>query len=77
VNELATDTQWAISMLDEAAAILEAEWIRLQQAQGVSERELTRLFADLSAPRYCGQPTAGDDRSGSFRQAHPYLKATV
>ena len=54
---MATDTARATSLLDEAAAIVEAEWIRLQQdvtlQQDVApwERELADLPADLPAPR--------------------------
>ena len=44
---MATTTAWASSLLDEAAAIMEAEWIRLQQDEALWEREL----ADLPAPR--------------------------
>jgi len=55
---VATDTQWATSLLDEAAAIVEAEWIRLQQDEALWERELADLPADLPAPRP-GPPRAG------------------
>ena len=48
---MATDTAWATSLLDEAAAIVEAEWIRLQQDVALWERELADLPADLPAPR--------------------------
>ena len=48
---MATNTQWATSLLDEAAAIVEAEWIRLQQDEALWERELADLAADLPAPR--------------------------
>jgi len=58
VNDVATDTQWATSLLDEAAAIVEAEWIRLQQDEALWERELADLPADLPAPRP-GPPRAG------------------
>ena len=47
---MATNTQWATSLLDEAAAIVEAEWIRLQQDEALWERELADLAADLPAP---------------------------
>ena len=48
---MATDTAWATGLLDEAAAIVEAEWIRLQQDVALWERELADLPADLPAPR--------------------------
>ena len=44
---MATHTAWATSLLDEAAAIVEAEWIRLQQDEALWERE----FADRQAAR--------------------------
>ena len=55
---MATDTAWATSLLDEAAAIVEAEWIRLQQDEALWERELADLPADLPAPRP-GPPRVG------------------
>ena len=55
---MATDTQWATSLLDEAAAIVEAEWMRLQQDEALWERELADLPADLPAPRP-GPPRVG------------------
>ena len=48
---MAPDTQWATSVLDEAAAIVEAEWIRLQLDEALWERELADLPAELPAPR--------------------------
>jgi hypothetical protein len=48
---MVTDTAWATSLLDEAAAIVEAEWIRLQQDVALWERELADLPSDLPAPR--------------------------
>src|SRR4029077_16248447 len=48
---MASTTAWASSLLDEAAAIVEAEWIRLQQDEALWERELADLAADLPAPR--------------------------
>ena len=48
---MATSTAWATSLLDEAAAIVEAEWMRLQQDEALWERELADLPADLPAPR--------------------------
>ena len=55
---MATNTQWATSLLDEAAAIVEAEWMRLQQDEALWERELADLPADLPAPRP-GPPRVG------------------
>ncbi|UNB52653.1 hypothetical protein [Mycolicibacterium sp. YH-1] len=55
---MATTTAWAINLLDEAAAIVEAEWICLQQDVALWERELADLPADLPAPRP-GPPSAG------------------
>lgn len=48
---MATTTAWGFSLLDEAAAIVEAEWIRLQQDVAFSGRGRTDLTADLPAPR--------------------------
>ncbi len=48
---MATNTAWATSLLDKAAAIVEAEWIRLQQDAGLWERELADLSAEMPAPR--------------------------
>lgn len=48
---MATETQWATSLLDEAAAIVEAEWMRLQQDHARWEHELADLVAELPAPR--------------------------
>lgn len=44
---MVTSTAQTTSLLDEASAILEAEWIRLQQDESLWEREL----ADLHSPR--------------------------
>jgi len=55
---MTTNTAWATSLLDEAAAIVEAEWIRLQQDEALWERELADLPADLPAPRP-GPPRVG------------------
>jgi hypothetical protein len=48
---MATSTAWAPSLIDEASAIVEAEWIRLQQDEALWERELADLSAELPAPR--------------------------
>jgi hypothetical protein len=55
---VATNTQWATSLLDEAAAIVEAEWMRLQQDEALWERELADPASDLPAPRP-GPPRVG------------------
>ena len=48
---MATNTAWATSLLDEAAAIVEAEWMRLQQDEALWERELADLARrDACAP---------------------------
>ena len=48
---MATYTAWATSLLDEAAAIVEAEWMRLQQDEALWERELADLLSEMPAPR--------------------------
>ena len=48
---MATNTAWATSLLDEAAAIVEAEWMRLQQDEALWERELADLLSEMPAPR--------------------------
>jgi hypothetical protein len=48
---MAGTTAWATTLLDEAAAIVEAEWIRLQQDEALWERELADLAAEMPAPR--------------------------
>jgi hypothetical protein len=47
---MATDTQTTTALLDEATAIVEAEWIRLQQEADLW-REIADLFAEMPAPR--------------------------
>ena len=47
---MATNSVWADSLLDEAAAIVEAEWMRLQD-EALWEEEVTDLFTDMPAPR--------------------------
>jgi hypothetical protein len=63
---MAPDTLWATSLLDEAAAIVEAEWIRLQQDEALWEREL----AEMPAPRP-GPPRVGVTTPGRRRSGHP------
>jgi hypothetical protein len=48
---MATYTGWAISLLDEAAAIVEAECMRLQQDEALWEREVADLFSEMPAAR--------------------------
>jgi hypothetical protein len=48
---MATNTAWATSLLDKAAAIVEVEWTRLQQGAALSERESADLSAEMPAPR--------------------------
>jgi hypothetical protein len=55
---MATNTGWAMSLLDEAAAIVEAEWMRLQQDDSLWEREVADLFSEMPAPRP-GPPRVG------------------
>lgn len=78
---MATNTIWATSLLDEAAAIVEAEWIRLQQDEALWEREFADT-SDLPAPRPCppcvvvatatyrrpGPPTPADPRGCPIRR---------
>ena len=82
---MATNTARATSLLDEAAAIVEAEWMRPQQDQGRCERELADLFAEMPAPRpgpprlgvtttqrrWSGQPMPDDRRRWPTRQWLP------
>jgi hypothetical protein len=48
---MATNTDGATRVLDEAAAIVEAELIRLQQDVALWEREVADLFAESPVPR--------------------------
>jgi hypothetical protein len=47
---MATHSVWVEGLLDEAAAIVEAEWMRLQD-EALWEDEVADLCADLPAPR--------------------------
>ena len=67
---MATSTAWASSLLDEAAAIVEAEWIRLQQDEALWERELADLPADHPAPRP-GPPAVGVTTTRPRRPGQP------
>jgi hypothetical protein len=53
---MATNSVWVEGLLDEAAAIVEAEWVRLQD-EALWEDEVTDLFTDLPAPRAAPPPT--------------------
>ena len=86
---MVTNTLWATSLLDEAAAIVEAEWIRLQQDEDLAlwEREVADLSAEMPAPRPCpprvsvtttqrrwpGEPLPGDRRRWPTRRWPPML----
>jgi hypothetical protein len=48
---MATDTQTATALLDEATAIVEAEWMRLQQEEEDVWCEVADLFAETPAPQ--------------------------
>jgi hypothetical protein len=65
---MATDTLWVTSLLDEAAAIVEAEWMRLQQDEALGEREIADLSPEMPAlrpsPPRVGATTAARRRSG-------------
>ena len=67
---MAPDTLWATSVLDEAAAIVEAEWIRLQHDVALWERELADLRAELPAPRPT-PPRVGITTSRRRRSGQP------
>jgi hypothetical protein len=67
---MAPDTAWATRLLDEAAAIVEAEWIRLQQDEALWERELADLLAQMPAPRP-GPPHVGVTTTGRRRSGQP------
>jgi hypothetical protein len=63
---MAPDTLSATSLLDEAAAIVEAEWVRVQQDEALWEREL----AEMPAPRP-GPPRVGVTTTRRRRSGHP------
>jgi len=67
---VATNTAWATSLLDEAAAIVEAEWMRLQQDEALWECELADLPADLPAP-LPGPPRVGATTTARRRSGQP------
>ena len=73
---MATGTQWATSLLDEAAAIVEAEWLRLQQDEALWERELAETPAPRPGPSRVGITTAcrrwpGQPRPDDRRRCPP------
>lgn len=78
---MATNTLWVTSLLEEAAAIVEAEWIRLQQDEALRERELADLPAPRSGPprvrvtttarRWPGPPRPEDRRGWPTRRWPP------
>ena len=67
---MAPDTLWATSLLDEAAAIVEAEWVRVQQDEALWERELADLLAEMPAPRP-GPPRVGVTTTRRRRSGQP------
>jgi hypothetical protein len=64
-----TDTRTATALLDEAAAIVEAEWMLLEQDEDLW-REVADLFAEMPAPRPCS-PRAGVATSQLRRPRKP------
>ena len=48
---MATNTAWVTSLLDEAAAIVEAEWMRLQQDETPWQLDVADPYAEMAAPR--------------------------
>jgi hypothetical protein len=67
---VATNTDWATRLLDEAAAIVEAAWIRLQHDVALWERERANLPADRPAPRP-GPPRVGITTAARRRPSPP------
>jgi len=72
---MATDTQWVTTVLDEAAAIVEAEWMRLEHDEDLWEREAAGLLAELPATRPCrpriGVATVQRRWSGDWQPQEP------
>jgi hypothetical protein len=56
---MVTDTRGATSLVEEAAAIVEAEWIRLQQDEALWESEVADLRSEKPAPRRAAPPHVG------------------
>jgi hypothetical protein len=48
---MATDTQWATAVLDEAATIVVVEWMRLNQDEQRWEGEVAGMLAELPVAR--------------------------
>jgi len=48
---MVTATRWVSTVVDEAAAIVEAEWMRLEQDEQLCACEIAGLLAELPAPR--------------------------
>ena len=61
VSDMATDTAWATTLLDEATAIVEAEWIRLQQDVALGAR----------ARRPAHPPSCAPAPPAPYRRHHP------
>jgi uncharacterized membrane protein len=66
---MATDTQTATALLEEAAAIVEAEWMRLERDEDLWA-EVADLFAEMPAPRP-RPPRAGVAPTQSRRSGQP------
>ena len=70
-----TDTSLVTALLDEAEAIVEAEWMRLNQDEELWEREVASLLAEMPAPRVCpprvGTTTTVFGRPGASAPTHP------
>jgi hypothetical protein len=69
MSDMAPNTEWATPLL-EAATIVEAEWIRLQQDEALWERELDDLLAEMPAPRP-GPPQVAITTTGRRRPGQP------
>jgi hypothetical protein len=67
---MAPDTLWATSLFDEAAAIVEAEWVRVQQDEALWERELAEMPAPRPGPPRVGVTTTRHRRSGQPMPDH-------
>jgi hypothetical protein len=65
---MATDTQTTTVLLDEAAAIVEAEWMRLEQDEDLW-REVGDVFAEMPAPR--SHPPRASVATSQLRRSGP------
>jgi hypothetical protein len=63
---MATDTQTTTVLLDEAAAIVEAKWMRLEQQLW---REVGDVFTEMPAPR--SHPPRAGVATGQLRRSGP------